>query len=97
VTETEDGAVDIAGLELLDELARVLAETTEEVSDDLGGLGGLAGEVGEALMLPAKLLSLRPRVMVFFLPALGRLVSRVARKKSERMPSEMSLISCSAS
>jgi hypothetical protein len=47
VTETEDGAVDIAGLELLDELARVLAETTQEVSDDLGGLGSLAGEVGE--------------------------------------------------
>lgn len=47
VTETEDGAVNVAGLELLDELARVLAQTTEEVSDDFGGLGGLAGEVGE--------------------------------------------------
>lgn len=47
MTETENGAVDIAGLELLDELARVLAKTTEEVSDDFGGLGSLAGKVGK--------------------------------------------------
>jgi hypothetical protein len=47
VTETKDGAVDIAGLELLDELARVLAQTTEKVRDDLRGFAGLAGEVGE--------------------------------------------------
>lgn len=47
VTKTENGAVNVAGLELLDELAGVLAETTEEVSDDFRGLGGLAGEVGE--------------------------------------------------
>jgi hypothetical protein len=93
VTETKNGAVDVAGLELLDKLARVLAKTTEEVRDDLGGLGGFAGKVREGSLD----VSLRPRVMVFFLPALGRLVSRVARKKSERIPSEMSLISWSAS
>lgn len=48
VTETEDGAVDIAGLELLDELARVLTKTTEEVRDNLRSLRSLAGEVGES-------------------------------------------------
>jgi hypothetical protein len=47
VTETKNGAVDVAGLELLDKLARVLAKTTEEVRDDLGGLGGFAGKVRE--------------------------------------------------
>lgn len=47
VAKTENGAVNVAGLELLDELAGVLAETTEEVRDYFGGLGGLAGEVGE--------------------------------------------------
>lgn len=47
VTETEDGTVDVAGLELLDKLARVLTQTTKQVSNDFGGLGGLAGEVGE--------------------------------------------------
>jgi hypothetical protein len=44
-------------------------------------------------MLPAKFFSHTPRVIVFFLPALGRFVSRVAFRKSDRMPSEMSLIS----
>ena len=48
VTKTEDGAVDIAGLELLDELARVLAETTKQVGDNFGCLGSLAGEVGKS-------------------------------------------------
>jgi hypothetical protein len=47
VAKTENGAVNVAGLELLDELARVLAETTEEVRDDFGCLGGFAGKVGE--------------------------------------------------
>jgi hypothetical protein len=47
VTETENGTVNVTGLELLDELARVLAQTTEEISDDLGSLGRLARQVGE--------------------------------------------------
>jgi hypothetical protein len=47
VAETEDGPVDVAGLKLLDELARVLAQATEQVSDDFRGVAGLAGEVGE--------------------------------------------------
>lgn len=95
VTETENGAVDIAGLELLDQLLAVLAETSEQIGDDLAGLGGFAGEVGEgsldatgevtgpelawvARRSRCAYRSKTPRVMVFFLPDLGRLVSRVA-------------------
>lgn len=47
MTETKDGAVNITWLKLLNELAGVLAQATEKVSDDFGGLRGLAGEVGE--------------------------------------------------
>jgi hypothetical protein len=35
VPKTQDGAVDVAGLKLLDQLAAVLAESTEEIRDDL--------------------------------------------------------------
>lgn len=47
MTKTQDGAVDIAGLELLDQLLAVLAEASQKIGDDLAGLGGFAGEVGE--------------------------------------------------
>jgi hypothetical protein len=47
VAETEDGPVDVAGLQLLDELRRVLAQATEQVGDDFGRVAGLAGQVGE--------------------------------------------------
>lgn len=48
VTQTKDGSIDIAGLEFLDKLARVLAETTEEVSDDFGSLSSFTGKIGES-------------------------------------------------
>jgi hypothetical protein len=35
VSKTQDGAVDVAGLKLLDQLAAVLAEPTEEIRDHL--------------------------------------------------------------
>ena len=47
VAETENRPVDVAGLQLLDQLARVLAQATQQVGNDLGRVAGLAGEVGE--------------------------------------------------
>jgi hypothetical protein len=48
VTQTQDGAVNVAWLKLLDKLAAVLAQTTEQIRDDFGGVAGFACEVGES-------------------------------------------------
>lgn len=48
VTKTKLGTVDIAGLELLEELLGVKSQTTEEVGADFGSLRGLALERGES-------------------------------------------------
>ena len=47
VAKTEDRPVNVAGLKLLDELARVLAESTEQVGYDLGSVARLARQVGK--------------------------------------------------
>lgn len=48
MAKTEDGAVNVAWLKLLDKLAAVLAEAAKQVSDDFGGDAGFACEVGES-------------------------------------------------
>lgn len=47
VTKTKNGALNIAGLELLDQLLAMLAKTTEKICDHLAALSSLEGEVGE--------------------------------------------------
>lgn len=47
VAETEDRAVNIARLKLLDQLLTVLAQTAEKICDDLAGLAGLHVQVRE--------------------------------------------------
>jgi hypothetical protein len=47
VAQTQDRAVDVAGLELLDELVRVLAKAAQQVRNDLARVAGLTCEVGE--------------------------------------------------
>ena len=48
--KTQDTPVDVARLKLLDELAAVLAETTEQVRDDLRSVWRLAGQVGKSAL-----------------------------------------------
>lgn len=47
VSQTEDGTVNVTRLKLLDQLAAVLAQATEQIRDDFRGVAGFAGEVGE--------------------------------------------------
>jgi len=83
VSKTKNGAVDIAGLELLDELAAVLAKTAKQVRDDFGGDGSLAREVGESGLDATR------QVALAYTKRDGLLLSSLREVGLERSPQEI--------